>query len=43
MLEDDVNIVGDHFVVDLPDENHDVSLAAALQGVEVELLESISE
>ena len=36
MLVDDVDIVGDHFIVDLPDENHDVSLASTLQGVELE-------
>ena len=37
----DADIVGDHSVVDLPNENHDVSLAATLQGVEVKSLESI--
>ena len=39
--EDAVDIVGDHTVEDLPGENHDVSPAATLQGVEVESLGSI--
>ena len=38
MLEDNIDAVGDHSLVDLPDEANHVSLTASLQKVKIAIL-----